>query len=102
MGKWRFPFLKQFFSLAPEPPPVFFHAQTGEEVGPYLQLKDVPRVLNEKKEEVFKLMLASKNGRRAKNGEAPLNAEEEKKLKDNIALMIKADQNTFYGRIFLL
>jgi biopolymer transport protein ExbD len=94
------------------PPPVFICARHAEhpdqvtgrfapsaEVGPYLRLQDVPGVLKQKKKQVFELMLSNQNSRRANEGKGPLSSEEMKKLEDGITLMIKADANTFYGRI---
>lgn len=81
------------------PPPVYNCAVCGVEVGPYVRLQEVPGVIKEKKAEVFEQMLASRNARRRKEGLELLSPEEEKALEDGIALMIKADVNTFYGRI---
>jgi biopolymer transport protein ExbD len=95
------------------PPPVFMCARYAEhpdqelgkpfppsaEVGPYLKLAEVPWVLAEKKKEVFEIMLANRNARRARNGEPALTEAQEKELEESIPLMIKADRNTFYGRI---
>lgn len=81
------------------PPPIFLCATCGAEVGPYVKLQDVPAVIKEKKAEVFDLMLANRNARRRNEGKDPLSPEEEKQLEDGIALMIKADEKTFYGRI---
>lgn len=94
------------------PPPVFVCARHAEhpdqisgrlapsaEVGPYLRLQDVPTVLKEKKKQVFEVMLSNRNSRRANEGKPPLSNEEEAELEESICLMIKADANTFYGRI---
>jgi biopolymer transport protein ExbD len=81
------------------PPPVFVCANCGNEVGPYVKLRDVPKVLREKKKEVIDLMARSRNVQRAKQGLAPLTDDQKEALEDTVALMIKADNHTFYGRI---
>ncbi|MBD3242142.1 MAG: hypothetical protein GF331_16240 [Chitinivibrionales bacterium] len=83
------------------PPPVFHCAypNCGGEVGPYVKLHEVPMLLREKKKEVLDLMARSRNAERAKDGRPELSEEEREALKDSIALMIKADEHTFYGRI---
>jgi biopolymer transport protein ExbD len=81
------------------PPPVFLCSNCGGEVGPYVKLHEMPALLREKKKEVLDLMARSRNVKRAKQGLPPLNDDEKEALEDSIALMIKADGNTFYGRI---
>jgi hypothetical protein len=83
------------------PPPVFLCAACQTEIGPYIKLQDVPMVLRKKKEEVHGILVNNRNARR-RNSTPPLpdlSEDEKKALKDSIALMIKADENTFYGRI---
>jgi biopolymer transport protein ExbD len=81
------------------PPPVFICTNCGNEVGPYVKLRDVPMELRKKKKEVVELMARSRNVQRAKSGLGPLTEDEKEALKDSVALMIKADNHTFYGRI---
>lgn len=81
------------------PPPVFHCSNCGGEVGPYVKLQEIPLFLREKKKEVLELMARSRNIKRQKMGMDTLNAGEKEMLEDSIALMIKADEHTFYGRI---
>ncbi len=81
------------------PPPVFQCANCGGEVGPYVKLQEVPALLKRKKNEVAMLMARSRNIERAKYGLPALDSAGVDSLKDSIALMIKADEHTFYGRI---
>lgn len=81
------------------PPPVFLCAKCGGEVGPYVKLHQVPAELRKKKKEVVELMARNRNVQRSKNGEPPLTDEQKEALEDSVALMIKADEHTFYGRI---
>jgi biopolymer transport protein ExbD len=81
------------------PPPVFLCASCGGEVGPYVKLHEVPLLLREKKKEVLELMVRNRNVTREKMGADPLDSLGKKALEDSIALMIKADEHTFYGRI---
>lgn len=80
-------------------PPAFLCARCGGEVSPYLDLDSIPSVLKRKKKEVLAMMVRRKNFERQQQGKGPLTPEEEKKAEDDIALMIKADQQAFYGRI---
>ncbi len=80
-------------------PPAFLCAQCGGEVSPYLKLDEIPKVLKEKKKEVLKMMVRRENFEREEMGKAPLTKAEEKKLEKDVALMIKADEQAFYGRI---
>ncbi len=81
------------------PPPVFLCSKCGAEVGPYVKLHQVPVELREKKKEVLELMVRNRNVQREKNNQNPLSEEEREALEDSVALMIKADEHTFYGRI---
>jgi biopolymer transport protein ExbD len=80
-------------------PPAFKCAKCNAEISPYLKLDEIPRVLKSKKEEVLKLMVRRKNFEREKKGEAPMTEQEIDAIKDEIPLMIKADDKAFYGRI---
>jgi biopolymer transport protein ExbD len=80
-------------------PPAFLCSNCGNEVGPYLKLDDIPEVLKEKKKEVLDMMVRRENFEREEMGKAPLTKAEEKKLEKDVALMIKADRQAFYGRI---
>jgi len=81
------------------PPPVFHCAKCRGEIGPYVKLEEVPQLLKAKKAEVLELMARSRNARLRKNGQAELDSLGRKALEDSIALMIKADDKTFYGRV---
>jgi biopolymer transport protein ExbD len=81
------------------PPPVFQCAKCTGEVGPYVKLQEVPQLLKAKKNEVALLMARSRNAERRKFGLPDLDSAGVDSLKDSIALMIKADEHTFYGRI---
>jgi hypothetical protein len=80
-------------------PPAFFCAACGEEVSPYVDLDKVPRLLKRRKKEVVREFVQSENATRESEGRPPMNEEEIERLRDNIKLMIKADNKAFYGRI---
>jgi biopolymer transport protein ExbD len=80
-------------------PPAFLCASCGGEVSPYLKLDEIPKVLKDKKKEVLAMMIRRENFEREQRGEGPLSPEDEKKLEEKVPLMIKADQQAFYGRI---
>ncbi|MBD3315319.1 MAG: hypothetical protein GF344_05995 [Chitinivibrionales bacterium] len=80
-------------------PPAFLCSNCGGEVSPYLKLDEIPKVLKEKKKEVLEMMVRRENFERQQQGKGPLTPAEEKKLEDEVPLMIKADQKAFYGRI---
>jgi biopolymer transport protein ExbD len=92
------------------PPPIFKCAQphgevpdrmreASREIGPYVKLHQVPALLRDKKEEVLTIMARNRAMRRKVEPTEANLVKIEKELEDSIALMIKADQNTFYGRI---
>jgi len=80
-------------------PPAFICAACGGEVGPYLKMREIPKVLNTKKKEVLQMVVRRKNFEREEAGMGPMSPAEEKELEKEIPLMIKADEQAFYGRI---
>ena len=65
----------------------------------FIRLDDLPDMLEERREEVLKQIVAMQNIKRQQKGYAPLTQQERDREKDKLTLMIKADDLTFYGRI---
>ncbi|MBD3344251.1 MAG: hypothetical protein GF401_04225 [Chitinivibrionales bacterium] len=80
-------------------PPAFFCSRCGHEISPYLRLDEIPRALREKKKEVVEQMVQNENVKRKETGQEPMSNADVDKLEKKIKLLIKADQNAFYGRI---
>ncbi len=83
-----------------ELPPAYWCSKCNFEISPYLKLEQIPQALHDKKKEVVDIEVKARNYSRLKNNLQPLT---EKEIKDSIAddipLMIKADNQAFYGRI---
>ena len=65
----------------------------------FVTLDEVPNLLAKKKAEVLEILVEMANMKRAKVGQAMVTEAEKKRMEKEIPLMIKADKNTFYGRI---
>jgi len=85
--------------LVTEKPPAYKCSRCGSEISPYLKLDQIPLELKKKKKEVVDLQVSSENFSRKKNGKGPLTPQEVKQIEDELPLMIKADDLSFYGRI---
>jgi len=85
--------------LAQEKPPAYKCSRCGAEISPYLKLDEIPAALKKKKKEVVDATVSTENYSRQQKGEPPLSKEDIKKIEDEIPLMIKADDLSFYGRI---
>lgn len=83
-----------------ELPPAYWCSKCNFEISPYLKLDQIPQALHDKKKEVVDIEVTARNYSRAQKEMLPLT---EKEIKDSIAddipLMIKADNQAFYGRI---
>lgn len=66
----------------------------------FVDLDDLPELLKKRRKEVVDVMVNTENIKRAKNGYAPMNKDDIDRLEKEVPLMIKADANTFYARVF--
>lgn len=85
--------------LKTERPPSYLCSRCKFEISPYLKLDEIPKALSEKKREVLDQMVATENFSRTRKQQPHLTPAEIKKLEEAIPLMVKADNNAFYGRI---
>lgn len=85
--------------LKQERPPAYKCSRCGAEVSPYLKLDEIPGALKKKKKEVVDQTVNTENYSRQQKGMPPLSEADIKKIEDDIPLMIKADDLSFYGRI---
>lgn len=88
--------------LSKERPPAYLCSRCNYEIGPYLKLEEIPKELKAKKKEVVDLLVNTEVFTRTQKGEV-LSPDAIKALgdsiKNEIPLMIKADDEAFYGRI---
>ncbi|MFH1761303.1 MAG: biopolymer transporter ExbD [bacterium] len=75
-----------------------FCAKCGKNVL-FVDLDSIPIVLKKKQEEILDLWVAKENLIRQAGGKAEIGEQEKEDMKASIALMIKADDRTFYIRI---
>src|SRR3989339_556376 len=80
-------------------PPAYSCSRCKTEISPYLRLDQIPEALKKRKKEIVDEMVLGENYSRDRLKKPRLTAEDEKKISDNIPLMIKADNKAFYGRI---
>lgn len=90
---------KQKKTSGVEIPPAYLCAACKGEISAYVKLSDVPRMLAERKKEVAKEYEEGLNKARAKKGEGPVPKSEVDKWVNELPLMIKGDDKTYYGRI---
>ncbi|MFP4522430.1 MAG: ExbD/TolR family protein [Fibrobacterota bacterium] len=65
----------------------------------FVKLDEVSEQLKKRKNEVVQLIAEGENIVRSRQGRAPVDSAWVRDKRNNIPLMIKADRNTFYGRI---
>lgn len=89
--------------LSKERPQAYLCSQCKTEISPYLRLDEIPPLLKAEKEKVVKEFMASEKASYFKMHGQDMPPEMEKahedSLKHRIPLMIKADNEAFYGRI---
>jgi len=89
--------------LSKEKPPAYLCSQCRTEISPYLRLDEIPPLLKAEKEKVVKEFMAAEHANYIKlhGTDMPesLAKVREDSLKHQIPLMIKADNEAFYGRI---
>jgi biopolymer transport protein ExbD len=65
----------------------------------FVTLDMIPEALKKKREEIFEKVILTEDIKRANKRKPPLTEVEKERIKDEMPLMIKADNRTFYGRI---
>jgi biopolymer transport protein ExbD len=89
--------------LASERPPAYWCASCHGEISPYSKLEDLPELLGRAKKGVIQQFLDAERAQYVKEHGVDMSPElvksREDSIKHNIPLMIKADDETFYGRV---
>jgi biopolymer transport protein ExbD len=85
--------------VSKERPPSYWCSRCRFEISPYVKLDEIPSLLKQKKKEVLDQMVATENFSRLRKQEAPMTSDQIKRMEDDIPLLIKADEQSFYGRI---